>query len=68
MEVLEKNRRYLVLQRVDLIQDMLHVLRVALQLLKDKQDDMQLDGVRVYAAIKDLKEVSQEGEVQGSLR
>ena len=68
MEVLEKKRRYLVLQGVDLIQDMLHVLRVALKLLKDKKDDMQLDGVRVFAAIKDLKEVSQEGEVQGSLR
>ena len=37
---------------------MLHVLRVALELLKDKKDDMQLDGVRVFAAIKDLKEVS----------
>ena len=58
MEVLEKKRRYLVLQGVDLIQDMLHVLRVALKLLKDKKDDMQLDGVRVFAAIKDLKEVS----------
>ena len=58
MEVLEKNRRYLVLQGVDLIQDMLDVLRVALELLKDKKDDMQLDGVRVFAAIKDLKEVS----------
>ena len=58
MEVLEKNRRYLVLQGVDLIQDMLDVLRVALELLKDKKDDMQLDGVRIFAAIKDLKEVS----------
>jgi hypothetical protein len=58
MEVLEKNRRYLALQGVDLIQNMLDVLRVALELLKDKKDDMQLDGVRVFAAIKDLKEVS----------
>ena len=47
----------MVLQGVDLIQDMLHVLRVVLELLKDEQDDMQLDGVRVFAR-QDLKEVS----------
>ena len=56
-EVLYKKRHYLVLQGVDLIQDMLHVLRVVLELLKDEQDDMQLDGVRVFAR-QDLKEVS----------
>ena len=38
----------MVLQGVDLIQDMLHVLRVVLKLLKDEQDDMQLDGVRIF--------------------
>jgi hypothetical protein len=57
----------MVLQGVDLIQDVLHVLRVVLKLLKDEQDDMQLDGVRVFAR-QDLKEVSKEGEIQGSLR
>ena len=47
----------MVLERVDLVQNMLDVLRVVLKLLKDKQDDMELDRVRIFAR-QDLKEVS----------